>query len=236
MEVFKPIQVPYVIALYAVSGVCGPILGPVCLVQLTAPLISYSANLDLLDPRDSGGVCIMHLCYRLAVADDLYRERWDTWAATLWLLAGITALTTVFIFFLLPETLYSNILYRRAKRRRAQTGNPAYRSQAEIDTPKMNLATRIGKQTVDDFKLSCMDPVILFVNMHTMLIYGVLYLWFEFFPYGEYILAIYMNRLRTNGIFIVFDGIYHFTAIQQGRKYKNRPPETWPTHLIPLLI
>lgn len=31
VEIFNPSQVPYVIALYAVSGVCGPILGPVCM-------------------------------------------------------------------------------------------------------------------------------------------------------------------------------------------------------------
>jgi MFS transporter, DHA1 family, multidrug resistance protein len=30
MEVYGPDEVPYAIALYAVSGVCGPILGPVC--------------------------------------------------------------------------------------------------------------------------------------------------------------------------------------------------------------
>lgn len=30
MEVYGPNEVPYAIALYAVSGVCGPILGPVC--------------------------------------------------------------------------------------------------------------------------------------------------------------------------------------------------------------
>lgn len=90
----------------------------------------------------------------------------------------------MFIFFLLPETLPTGILSRRAGRLRALTGNPAYQSQTDIDTPKTNLAMRIAKQTVDDFKLSCMDPVILFVNMHTMLIYGILYLWFEFFPYG----------------------------------------------------
>ncbi|KAI2852088.1 hypothetical protein CBS147343_8173 [Aspergillus niger] len=141
MEVFQPNQCPYAIALYAVSGVCGPILGP--------------------------------------ILGTLAVERWQTWTATLWLLSGVTAFTTVFIFFLLPETLYTNILLRRAQRLRA------------------NLAVRIVRQTVDDFKLSCTDPVILFVNMHTMLIYGILYLWFEFFPF-------------------VFDGIYHFTAIQQG--------------------
>lgn len=37
----------------------------------------------------------------------------------------------------------------------------------------------------NDIKLACLDPVILFVNMHTMLVYGVLYLWFEFFPFGK---------------------------------------------------
>ncbi|KAG2413629.1 hypothetical protein HFD88_002818 [Aspergillus terreus] len=159
MEIYEPNQIPYAIALYAVSGICGPILGP--------------------------------------ILGTLVVERWKTWTATLWLLSGVTALTTVFVFFSLPETLNANILLRRAQRLRRRTGNPAYRSQAELDTPVANLAVRIIRQTIDDFKLSCMDPVILFVNLHTMLIYGVLYLWFEFFPF-------------------VFDGIYHFNAIQQG--------------------
>lgn len=44
---------------------------------------------------------------------------------------------------------------------------------------------RLVNQTIEDFKLSIADPVILFVNIDTMLIYGVLYLWFEFFPYGK---------------------------------------------------
>ncbi|KAB8077010.1 major facilitator superfamily domain-containing protein [Aspergillus leporis] len=116
MEIYGPGEIPYAIALYAVSGVGGPILG------------------------------------------SFIRERWETWSATLWLISEC---------------------------------------QAGIESQEANLAVRIMKQTVDDFKLSCIDPVILFVNMHTMLIYGILYLWFEFFPF-------------------VFDGIYHFTAIQQG--------------------
>lgn len=145
-------------------------------------------------------------------------ERWQTWTATLWLLSGVTAFTTVFIFFLLPETLYTNILLRRAQRLRRQTGDPAYQSQAELDTPGANLAVRIVRQTVDDFKLSCTDPVILFVNMHTMLIYGILYLWFEFFPFGESNSILWPYLPANYSLLIVFDGIYHFTAIQQGRK------------------
>ncbi|KAG2019407.1 hypothetical protein GB937_004949 [Aspergillus fischeri] len=159
VEIYKPNEVPYALAFYAVSGVCGPILGP--------------------------------------ILGTLVIKRWKTWTATLWLLSGITAFTTVSDFFFLPETLSSNILLRRAKRLRAQTGNPAYQSEAEIQSPRKSLAVRIVKGMGNDLKLACLDPVILFVNLHTMLVYGVLYLWFEFFPF-------------------VFDGIYHFTAIQQG--------------------
>lgn len=123
----------------------------------------------------------------------------------------------MFIFFLLPETLSTNILLRRAQRLRRQTGDPAYQSQAELDTPGASLAMRIARQTVDDFKLSCTDPVILFVNMHTMLIYGILYLWFEFFPFGESTQC--EPCFPSNySLIIVFDGIYHFNDIQQGRK------------------
>ncbi|KFG84071.1 putative MFS transporter [Metarhizium anisopliae] len=159
MEIYRPTEVPYAIALYAVSGVCGPILGP--------------------------------------ILGTLVIKRWKTWTATLWLLSGITGFTTVSVFFFLPETLSSNILLRRAKRLRAQTGNSAFQTEAEIESPRENLAIRIFKDMGNDLKLAFSDPVILFVNMHTMLLYGVLYLWFEFFPF-------------------VFDGIYHFTAVQQG--------------------
>jgi DHA1 family multidrug resistance protein-like MFS transporter len=114
-----------------------------------------------------------------------YRERWKTWRATLWLLSGITALTTVSTFFFLPETSSSNILLRRAERLRAQPGNPAYGSITEMESPSENLAVRIVKDMGNDLQLACLDPVILFVNLHMMLVYGVLYLWFEFFPIGK---------------------------------------------------
>lgn len=149
-----------------------------------------------------------------------YSERWHTWTASLWLIAGITAFTTLFIFFLLPETLSSNILLRRAQRLRAHTGSPSYRSQSEMDTPTTSFGAMIFKQIMDDLKLSCTDPVIIFVNIHTMLIYGILYLWFEFFPFGKTKLsnlATFIPWLTTP--FLVFDGIYHFSPIQQARVF-----------------
>lgn len=64
------------------------------------------------------------------------------------------------------------------------TSDSSVQTHFERTTPERSFLTTIVKQTIDDFKLSCMDPVILVVNIHTMLIYGILYLWFEFFPYG----------------------------------------------------
>jgi DHA1 family multidrug resistance protein-like MFS transporter len=133
-----------------------------------------------------------------------YSERWHTWTASLWLLSGITAFTTLLIFFLFPETLSSNILLRRAQRLREHTGNPSYRSKSEMDTPTTSFGAMIFKQIVDDLKLSCMDPVIIFVNIHTMLIYGILYLWFEFFPFGKTNLSdstTYILDLQTDSSF-----------------------------------
>lgn len=77
----------------------------------------------------------------------------------------------------MPETLMANIQHRRDCR--MQQGN------TQKVLPLRNISLQIVRQTADDFKLSCLDPVILFVNLHTMLIYGILYLWFELFPFGE---------------------------------------------------
>jgi DHA1 family multidrug resistance protein-like MFS transporter len=86
----------------------------------------------------------------------------------------------------MPETLSSNILRRRAQRLRKESDKPQQAQLAlESAVPTLNFLLGIVYQIVDDLTLSCTDPVILFVNIHTMLIYGILYLWFEFFPFGE---------------------------------------------------
>lgn len=84
----------------------------------------------------------------------------------------------------MPETLSSNILHRRAERLQVQSNKP--QSQFPLKSAaERNFFLDILYQAIDDFKISCMDPMILFVNIHTMLIYGILYLWFELFPFGK---------------------------------------------------
>lgn len=41
IEIYKPTEVPYALAFYAVSGVCGPILGPVCPVYMHVDVRGY---------------------------------------------------------------------------------------------------------------------------------------------------------------------------------------------------
>lgn len=94
-------------------------------------------------------------------------------------------MSTVFMFFLLPETLADNILYRRAAHLRQVTGDNRYCSPSEAETTENNLFRAMLEQIAVDFRLSFIDPVILFINIHTMFIYGILYLWYEFFPYGK---------------------------------------------------
>jgi DHA1 family multidrug resistance protein-like MFS transporter len=86
---------------------------------------------------------------------------------------------------MLPETLYSNLLHRRAQRVRRVTSDFSWVSQGEIDQGDAHILNSMGVGILEDFRMSFADPVILFVNLHTMLIYGVLYLWFEFFPFGR---------------------------------------------------
>lgn len=147
-------------------------------VQRNANLdISFSAPLSCkFSVTTTMSIMIMTLLISL---------RWNTWAAALWLIAGMSALSTVFLFFFLPETLPANILLRRAKQLREATGDSRYHSPSEMTNKKGNVFIEMIENIAVDFKLSFIDPVILFINVHTMLIYGILYLWFEFFPYGK---------------------------------------------------
>ncbi|KAJ5256154.1 caffeine resistance protein [Penicillium chrysogenum] len=150
-EVFGPRELPYALAVYVLSGVCGPAFGPLL------------------------GTAVVPIS-----------DRWGSWSAALWLIAGIAAMSTVFMFFLLPETLADNILYRRAAHLRQVTGDNRYCSPSEAETTENNLFRAMLEQIAVDFRLSFIDPVILFINIHTMFIYGILYLWYEFFPYVSF--------------------------------------------------
>ncbi|KAG6354495.1 hypothetical protein INS49_004512 [Diaporthe citri] len=118
------------------------------------------------------------------------------WRWTIWVFTFLCTAVLFTMFFLLPETSASNILYKRAKRLRAATGNERLRSQTEVDTTHYTVKDNLlllGRA----FTLTFLEPIVLLVDLYAGLLYGVLFIWFESFP-------------------VVFGGIYGFNVGSQG--------------------
>ena len=119
------------------------------------------------------------------------------WKWTIWELMWLSGFCFVFLFFFLPETSSSNILYRRTCRIRALTGNSKVKCEPEIEAEGMS-GKEIGMMVfIRPFTLAFTEPICFLLNLYLALIYGLLYLWFESFP-------------------IVFFDIYHFSLGTEG--------------------
>lgn len=119
----------------------------------------------------------------------------EGWRWNIWELAWLCTVVLVAIFFL-PETNSSNILYRRAQRMRKETGDSTLKSESEIDAAEMTVKDSLVILS-RAFTLTFSEPVIIFVDLYSALLYGVLYIWFESFP-------------------LVFGNLYGFNIGQQG--------------------
>lgn len=104
------------------------------------------------------------------------------WAWTIWVLMIVSGVAFVVLFFFLPETSSTNILYRRAARLRRLTGNNKLRCEPEIETANMTANDIVLIALVRPFTLNFQEPIVLILNLYIALIYGILYIWFESFP------------------------------------------------------
>ena len=120
------------------------------------------------------------------------------WKWTIWELVWLSGFCFVFLFFFLPETSSSNILYRRTLRIRKFTGNTNLKCQPEIDAEGMTGKEILLMVYVRPFTLSFTEPICFLLNLYIALIYGLLYLWFESFPIV--FLNIYGFTLGTEGL------------------------------------
>ena len=109
------------------------------------------------------------------------------------------ALFLVLSFFL-PESYGKTILYRKAERLRALTGNDKITSEGHIE----NESKHFSKVMVDTFwrpfEIMLFEPVVMLINLYLGLLYAIIYLWFEAFP-------------------IVFYEMYGFTLVEMGASY-----------------
>lgn len=120
------------------------------------------------------------------------------WQWPIWELMWLSGFCLIFLFFWLPETSSSNILYRRALRIRKKTGNANIKCEPEIEAEGMTTNEIILMVFVRPFTLTFTEPICFFLNVYIALTYGLLYLWFESFPIV--FVQIYGFSLGTQGL------------------------------------
>ena len=122
------------------------------------------------------------------------------WRWTFWFMAIISGTSFLLLSFFLPETYGKTLLYRKAKRLRALTGNQNITSQGEIENSKLTISELAIDTLWRPIEISILEPVVLLINLYIALVYSILYLWFEAYP-------------------IVFLETKHFTLVELGVSY-----------------
>ena len=122
------------------------------------------------------------------------------WRWTFWFMCIISGCSLLVLCFLLPETYSKTLLYRKAERLRAITGNENITSEGEIENKKMNKRELAIDTLWRPIEISIVEPVVLLINIYIALVYSIMYLWFEAFP-------------------IVFVEVHHFTLVEMGVTY-----------------
>lgn len=121
----------------------------------------------------------------------------ENWRWSLWEMLWLSGPVFILMLLFLPETYTANILLRRAQRLRKLTGNPAYRSQSELDQAALKPRAVLFDALVRPMQLMLLDPAIGFTAAYAALCYAIYYSFFEAFP------IVYMQR-------------YHFSLGEMG--------------------
>lgn len=128
----------------------------------------------------------------------------EGWRWTIWPLLMLSGFTLVVLVVTLPETSSANILYRRAKRLRKVTGNPNLRTKGEIMSANLTSKELAMMTFVRPFVLSFTEPIVLGINFHIGLVYGILYIWLEAFP----IVFVQTYGFNSGELGLAFMGIF----------------------------
>lgn len=118
------------------------------------------------------------------------------WRWCFWFLLIITGSSLLLFALFLPETYPPTLKFKRARHLRELTGNSDIRTNEEL----RHLAVDRGfvkEYLLRSVEITVSEPVVLFINIYSALIYSILYLWYETFP-------------------MVFEDMYGFTPLLEG--------------------
>ncbi|TIC00787.1 MFS general substrate transporter [Wallemia mellicola] len=116
--------------------------------------------------------------------------KWIYWSQMVF--GGCCLIGVIFSF---PETMTQVILIKKAKKLRKETGDKRYHTFSELNAPPFKQQLKIAWQR--PFRMLVREPILIITSLYIGVVYGVLYLSFEMFPY-------------------VFRGDYQFTVWQSG--------------------
>ncbi|GMM49458.1 hypothetical protein DASB73_004160 [Starmerella bacillaris] len=117
-----------------------------------------------------------------------------------WFMLAVSGGMFVLMVLLLPETSAQELLTRKARRLRKETGNPDIVSPGEIINHTQTARDIIKLMFFKPIEMTIMEPVLLLIDLHLGLVYSLMYLYFEAFP-------------------IVYQGLYGFNLVEQGCAY-----------------
>ncbi|KAG6809193.1 hypothetical protein H0H92_001192 [Tricholoma furcatifolium] len=100
--------------------------------------------------------------------------RWIYWV--LFIFVGVCFAFTLVV----PETLASVILRRKAERLRKETGDDSYRTLAELERLPFSETLKIA--IMRPITMMFMEPIVLFMSIYLSFVYSLLYLLFFAFP------------------------------------------------------
>jgi DHA1 family multidrug resistance protein-like MFS transporter len=118
--------------------------------------------------------------------------RWPFYETVI--MSGIILLILPF----LPETSPSNILLRRARRLRDQTGNQAYLAASELQP--LNFGRTLHEALSKPILISILDPAIAYAAVYGAIVYASYYSFFEAFP----IVYLEVYHLSLGGMGLIF--------------------------------
>lgn len=119
---------------------------------------------------------------------------------TFWFICFSSGASLVVLSWFLPETYSKTILYRKAERLRALTGNDKIVSEGHLENMKLNMHELLIETLYRPFEIVIFEPVVFMINLYIGMVYSVMYLWFEALP-------------------IVFTETYHFSLVETGAAY-----------------
>lgn len=104
------------------------------------------------------------------------------WRYIFWFLLAMSGGFFFIMLALLFETNPQELLVRKARRLRKQTGSDRYIAKGEIIAKQQKVSEVLLQMFYRPVKITVMEPVLLLMDIHIGLIYSIMYLYFEAFP------------------------------------------------------